>query len=70
MTETELKSDIVIRNELLTEAHEIICAILLRGALQLDIKPVEPLGQRIRNFNVTLRTMGLVGSDQQSTESP
>lgn len=62
MTETELKSDVIIRDELLLEAHEIMAAILLRAAIQLDIKPEDPLGQRIQKFSTTLRTMGIVNN--------
>lgn len=60
-----MTADMIIRDELLLEAHELLAVVLLRGALQYDIKPEDPIGQRILAFNKTVRSMGIVRDTQQ-----
>lgn len=65
MTEAELKSAIVVRDELLREAHELLAVVLLHGAIGLDIRPTFPTSARLRAWNTTLREMKIIGENQQ-----
>ncbi len=37
--------------DLLYDAHELLCAVLLHGAMMYDIKPDSDLGKRITKWN-------------------
>lgn len=51
---------------LLREAHELICALLFHvimneGTTDLDLKPGNPLRERISKWNNQLKQIGIVG---------
>ncbi len=43
--------------DLLYDAHELLCAVLLHGAMMYDIKPDSDLGKRITKWNADVRNI-------------